>query len=257
MLDLNGKTALLAGTKRIGERVAQRLSMEGVNLAIAYRSSRAEAERLESLVSRQGCKTCVVQGDLTNEEDVDRLVGEAADALGGLHFVINLASDYPSATLDDMSGPVWDSAMGNAKGSYLLCASAARIMRNNGLTTNGHLIMFTDWAAGATPYTGYLPYLTAKAAVGFMTRAFAAELAPHRILVNSIAPGPTMRPPEISEESWDKDVLAQAPLKRESSADEIAEIVVTLLKSETITGETIRVDSGRHIAGPGVVDHDK
>ena len=248
---------MLAGTKRIGERVAQRLSMEGVNLAIAYRSSRAEAERLESLVSGQGCKTCVVQGDLTNEEDVDRLVGETADALGGLHFVINLASDYPSAKLDDMTGPVWDSAMGNAKGSYLLCASAARIMRNNGLTTNGHLIMFTDWAAGATPYTGYLPYLTAKAAVGFMTRAFAAELAPHRILVNSIAPGPTMRPPEISVDSWDKDVLAQAPLKRESSADEIAEIVVTLLKSETITGETIRVDSGRHIAGPGVVDHDK
>ena len=196
----------------------------------------------------------MVQGDLTNEADVDRLVGEAADSLGGLNFVINLASDYPSTTLDEMDGPAWDSAMGNAKGSYLLCASAARIMRHNGLTTNGHLIMFTDWAAGATPYTGYLPYLTAKAAVAFMTRAFAAELAPHRILVNSIAPGPTMRPPEISVESWDKDVLAQAPLKRESSADEIAEIVAMLLKSETITGETIRVDSGRHIAGPGVVD---
>ena len=87
-----------------------------------------------------------------------------------------------------------------------------------------------------------------------MTRAFAAELAPHRILVNSIAPGPTMRPPEISEESWERDVLAKAPLRRESSADEIAEVVAMLLKSETITGETIRVDSGRHIAGPGVVD---
>ena len=245
---------MLAGTRRIGECVAQRLSMEGVNLAIAYRSSRAEAERLESSVSGRVGKTCLVQGDLTNEEDVNRLVDKAANALGGLNFVINLASDYPSATLDDMSGATWDRAMGNAKGSYLLCASAARIMRHNGLTTNGHLVMFSDWAAGATPYTGYLPYLTAKAAVAFMTRAFAAELAPHRILVNSIAPGPTIRPPEISEESWDKDVLAKAPLRRESSAEEIAEVVAMLLKSETITGETIRVDSGRHIAGPGVVD---
>ena len=237
--------------------MASRLAMEGVDLAIAYRSSRAEAERLESLVSGRSGKTCVVQGDLTIEADVDRLVNDAADALGGLNYVINLASDYPGATLDDLDGAAWDRAMGIAKGSYLLCASAARIMRHNGLSTNGHLIMFGDWAAGATPYTGYLPYLTAKAAVDFMTRAFAAELAPHRILVNSIAPGPTMRPPEISEDSWDRDVLAQAPLKRESSADEIAEIVVTLLKSETITGETIRVDSGRHLAGPGVVDDGK
>ena len=254
ILELNGKSALLAGTKRMGERVARRLAAEGVDLAIAYRSSRAEAERLESIVSGQVDRSCVVQGDLANEADVDRLINETTNALGGLHFVINLASDYPSATLDDLDGAAWDHAMGLAKGSYLLCASAARVMRHNGLNTNGHIIMFGDWAAGATPYTGYLPYLTAKAAVSFMTRAFAAELAPHRILVNSIAPGPTMRPPDISEESWDKDVLAQAPLKRESSADEIAEIVVTLLKSETITGETIRVDSGRHIAGPGVID---
>ena len=91
---------------------------------------------------------------MTSEEDVNRLVNEAANALGGLNFVINLASDYPSATLDDMSAATWDRAMGNAKGSYLLCASAARIMRHNGLPTNGHLIMFSDWAAGATPYTG-------------------------------------------------------------------------------------------------------
>ena len=134
ILELDGKAALLAGTRRIGECVAQRLSMEGVNLAIAYRSSRAEAERLESSISGRVSKTCVVQGDLTSEEDVNRLVNEAADTLGGLNFVINLASDYPSATLDDMSGATWDRAMGSAKGSYLLCASAARIMRHNGLS---------------------------------------------------------------------------------------------------------------------------
>jgi enoyl-[acyl-carrier-protein] reductase (NADH) len=62
-----------------------------------------------------------------------------------------------------------------------------------------------------------------------------------------------MRPPEISEESWQRDVLARAPLKRESSPDDIADLIVTLLKSETITGETIRVDSGRHLAGPGTM----
>jgi|TARA_B100000749_G_scaffold197833_1_gene153879 NAD(P)-dependent dehydrogenase (short-subunit alcohol dehydrogenase family) len=125
-------------------------------------------------------------------------------------------------------------------------------MKNSG-PPRGHIVMFSDWAAGETPYTDYLPYLTAKASVDFMTRGFAAELAQHGIQVNSIAPGPTMRPPEISEESWQRDVLARAPLKRESSPDDIADLIVTLLKSETITGETIRVDSGRHLAGPGTM----
>jgi NAD(P)-dependent dehydrogenase (short-subunit alcohol dehydrogenase family) len=93
--------------------------------------------------------------------------------------------------------------------------------------------------------------MASKASIDFMTRAFAVELSDSGILVNAIAPGPTMRPPDISESSWNKNVVSKAPLKRESSASDIGEMVVTLLKSETITGETIRIDSGRHLAGPG------
>ena len=154
-----------------------------------------------------------------------------------------------------MSGATWDRAMGNAKGSYLLCASAARIMRHNGLPTNGHLIMFSDWAAGATPYTGYLPYLTAKAAVGIHDQGVCGgvwrRIASWLTLLRRV---PRCGLPKSVKRVGTKDVLAKAPLRRESSADEIAEVVAMLLKSETITGETIRVDSGRHIAGPGVVD---
>jgi NAD(P)-dependent dehydrogenase (short-subunit alcohol dehydrogenase family) len=125
-------------------------------------------------------------------------------------------------------------------------------MRRNPGPTRGHIIMFTDWAAGETPYRNYLPYLTSKAAIDFMTRAFAVELAPHGILVNAIAPGPTMRPPDFSPEDWARRVVDRTPLRRESSPGEIAEMIVTLLRGETITGETIRIDSGRHLAGPGV-----
>ncbi len=241
----------MVGTKRLGERVALRLATEGVNIAIAYRRSRDEAERLQDAVQPLVNRTALLQADLTVEEDVRRVIAEAEQSLGSLRFVINLASDYPHAPFDSLDAEAWDRAMGTAKSSYLLAVHSARQFMANDGPSRGHIVMFSDWAAGETPYTDYLPYLTAKAAVGFMTRAFAAELAQHGIQVNSIAPGPTMRPPEISEESWQKDVLARAPLQRESSPDDIAELIVALLKSETITGETIRVDSGRHLAGPG------
>ena len=128
---------------------------------------------------------------------------------------------------------------------------AARAMMPNDGPTRGHIVLFSDWAALHAPYRGYLPYMTAKAAIAFMTRAFAAELAPSGILVNAIAPGPTMRPPDLHPTYWRQGAVDKAPLARESSAEEIAEMVVTLLKSETITGEVIRIDSGRHLAGPG------
>lgn len=252
-MELRNNGALLVGTKRVGERIALRLAAEGVNIAIVYRRSKDEAERLRQSVQPLVERTALMQADLAIEDDVKRIVSEAERQLGGLRFVINLASDYPRAPFDSLNAESWDRAMGTAKSSYLLAVHSARELMKNSGPPRGHIVMFSDWAAGETPYTDYLPYLTAKASVDFMTRGFAAELAQHGIQVNSIAPGPTMRPPEISEESWQRDVLARAPLKRESSPDDIADLIVTLLKSETITGETIRVDSGRHLAGPGTM----
>jgi NAD(P)-dependent dehydrogenase (short-subunit alcohol dehydrogenase family) len=252
MLKLAGRGALLIGAKRVGAVVAERLAAEGVNLAIAYRNSRDEAEKLRAAVAPRVARSCVLQADASVEDDVRRLVEEAAAQLGDLSFLVNLASDFPRATLAQLDGAAWDRAMAQARASYLSAVYAARHMaaRNEG-PTRGHVVLFSDWAADETPYRHHLPYLTAKAAIDFMTRAFAVELAPQGILVNAIAPGPTMRPPDMSEEAWAREAVARTPLQRESSPLDIAEIVVTLLKSETITGETIRVDAGRHLAGPG------
>ena len=251
MRSLEGKAALMLGTKRVGKYVARRLASEGVNLAIAYRNSQTDAENLIAALSSEVGRASLLQGDVGQEEDVRRMVTEATERLGGLDFVINLASGFPRTPFASLDGEAWDDSMSAAKGNYLLAVHAARLMMENPGPTRGHLVFFGDWAAGETPYRNYLPYLTAKAAIHFMTKAFAVELAPHAILVNTVAPGPTMRPPEISEAVWERDVVKRAPLARESAASEIAEIIVTLLKSETITGEIICVDSGRHLAGPG------
>ena len=251
MLNLAGKGALVIGTKRVGQLVTRRLAMEAANLAIAYRSSRVEADALHQAISGKVDRSCLIQADLSLEDDVRRLVQVAREQLGDLSFVVNLASGFPRTPFHSLDGKTWDSSLATAKGSYLLTVNAAHQMMGNAGPTRGHIVLFSDWAATQTPYRDYLPYLTAKAAIDFMTRGFAVELASHGILVNAIAPGPTMRPDEISKQVWQQDVLAQTPLKRESSSEEIAELIVMLLKSETITGETIRVDAGRHLAGPG------
>ena len=251
MLNLENRTALMVGTKRVGAVVARRLAQAGVRLALSYRGSKRAAEVLQAKLEPL-TRTCLVQADVSRPEDVVRLMRTVREELGDLSFLVNLASGFPRAPLDSLDAAAWEAAEPAARANYLLAVHAARSMRRNPGPTRGHLVFFSDWAAGGTPYRNYLPYLTSKAAIDFMTRAFAVELAPHGILVNAIAPGPTMRPPEISREDWDRSVISRTPLRRESAAGEIAEMIVTLLKSETITGETIRIDAGRHLAGPGV-----
>lgn len=246
-MNLKGKCALIVGAKRIGQDVAERLSQEGVNLAIAYRTSRDEAEVLCARVSAHTERACVVQGDVAVEDDVKRMIREASQNLGGLSFLIDMASQFAWTPFISLNELAWDSAMAEAKGSYLLAVHAARVMMKNPGPTRGHIVLFGDSAAGEHPYTNYLPYLTAKAATEFMTRAFAVELARHNILVNAICPGPTMKPSDIEQDVWDRRIIAKTPLKQASSTEDIAEMVVTLLKSETITGECIRVDSGAHL----------
>lgn len=251
MLDLEGRGAILVGTKRIGAQIARRVADEGMRLAIVYRNSRSEAELLRDDLAERTDTVRLIQADVSIEADVKRTVSTATEELGNLHCAVNLASGFPRTPFERLNGASWDQSIGDARGSYLLGVHAGRVMMDNAGPTRGHIIFFTDWAALHAPYRDYLPYMTAKAAIAFMTRAFAVELAPKGILVNAVAPGPTMRPPEVQPQSWENDVVSRSPLSRESASSDIAEMIVTMLRSETITGEIIRIDSGRHLAGPG------
>ena len=251
MLDLKGRGVLVVGAKRVGAVVARRIADEGANIAITYRSSLEEAEQLRDEMAERVDRTTLIQANLSDEAGAQRAVAAAAKELGGLHFTVTLASGFPRTPLVELNEAAWERSMADAKASYLVTLHAARAMMENDGPTRGHIVLFSDWAALHAPYRGYLPYMTSKAAIAFMTRAFAAELAPSGILVNAIAPGPTMRPPDLHPVYWQQGAVDLAPLSRESSAEEIAEMVVTLLRSETITGEVIRIDSGRHLAGPG------
>jgi NAD(P)-dependent dehydrogenase (short-subunit alcohol dehydrogenase family) len=131
------------------------------------------------------------------------------------------------------------------RGTFVCMRACVPHMRAAG---GGRMITFSDWtaASGRPRYPGFAPYYVAKAGVKALTEAFALELAADNILVNAIAPGPVLAPEDFTAEARQR-VEEATPLGRWGGADEIAKTVVALIDSDFITGETIRVDGGRHL----------
>jgi NAD(P)-dependent dehydrogenase (short-subunit alcohol dehydrogenase family) len=245
-LDLNGKVALMTGAKRIGVTIAAELAARGVNLAISYSRSRTEAEQAGEQARTTGVSATVIQADLSSPAACRHLVGVVAERLGRLDILINMASLYTERPFADLTVEDWNRAMEVDLRAAFLCSHAAvPFMRAQG---GGRIVNFSDWVArsGRPRYRGFVPYYVAKAGVIALTESLALELADDNILVNAIAPGPILAPPDVTEEQK-QDVARATPLGRWGGAGEIAKAVLALLDSDFITGETIRVDGGRHV----------
>ena len=119
-------------------------------------------------------------------------------------------------------------------------------MLNNEGEVKGKIIFFSDWSVLTRPYKEYIAYNVAKSAVVGLTKSFAKALAPH-ILVNAIAPGPMLRPPDLTEEE-NKEVLVGTLLGRWGGAEEITKGVLYLLEADFVTGTVLTIDGGRTIA---------
>ncbi len=245
-MTLTNKTALITGGKRIGAVVAAELARRGMDVALSYQRSKDEAEATAQTVRDAGRRAVVLQANLSRGEDCATLVNGAAAALGRLDVLINMASVYRSHALADIDEARWDESLDvDLKAAYLCARAAIPHMRAAG---GGRIVNFSDWvaASGRPRYPGYLPYYVAKRAIIGLTEALALELAADQILVNAIAPGPILAPPDTSDEEL-KSVESATPLGRWGGEAEIATAVVFLLESGFVTGETIRVDGGRHV----------
>lgn len=245
-MDLEGRVSLITGGKRIGVVVATELARAGSDVAVVYRSSRTEAEETAGAVERLGRRALVVQADLSEPAACERVVDETAGTLGRLDVLVNMASIYRGRALDDVTVDDWDEQMAVDVRAAWLCASAAvpHMRRLRG----GRIINFSDWVArsGRPRYTGYLTYYVAKAAVIALTEALALELSPDQILVNAVAPGPIVAPEGTTSDEFAM-VERATPLGRWGGEIEVAKAVLALVDSDFITGETIRVDGGRHV----------
>ncbi|HSF99840.1 MAG TPA: SDR family oxidoreductase, partial [Vicinamibacterales bacterium] len=131
------------------------------------------------------------------------------------------------------------------RGTFACARAAVPLMRKVG---GGRIVNFTDWvaASGRPRYKGYVAYFVAKAGVKALTEVLALELAADDILVNAIAPGPILAPPDISAEER-RAVEQVTPLGRWGGPQEIVKATLALIETDFITGETIRVDGGRHL----------
>lgn len=245
-MDLKNRVALITGAKRIGAVVAIELARRGVDVALSYNRSRAEAEKAAAAIKDLGRRPFIKQANLTNAEECAALVTATVAALGRLDILINMASIYVQKPLDTLTIDEWDENIAVDLRASFLCARAA--VPHMRLTGGGCIINFSDWLSksGRPRYTGFLPYYVAKTAVIGLTEGLALEYAPDNILVNAIAPGPILAPPETTDEEL-KAVETATPLGHWGGEMAIADAVIALLGCDFVTGETIRVDGGRHV----------
>jgi NAD(P)-dependent dehydrogenase (short-subunit alcohol dehydrogenase family) len=245
-MQLDDRAVLITGGRRIGMAISEDLARRGMHVALCYNRSRDEAETCVAAARALGRRAVAIQADLRAPGACAALVASAVEALGRLDVLINMASIYAAVELDLTDEEAWNRVVDvDLKASFLCARAAVPHLRAAG---GGRIVNFSDWIArsGRPRYKGYLPYYVAKHAVIGLTEALALELAADGILVNAIAPGPILAPEGTSDEEM-ASVESATPLGRWGGEEEIVKAVAFLLDSDFVTGETIRVDGGRHV----------
>lgn len=245
-MQLDDRAVLITGGRRIGTAIAADLARRGMHVALSYNRSRGEAETCVASARALGRRSVAIHADLRESAACAALVARAVEALGRLDVLINMASVYALVEFDRTDEDAWDRVLDvDLKASFLCARAAVPHLRAAG---GGRIVNFSDWVArsGRPRYKGYLAYYVAKHAVIGLTEALALELAPDGILVNAIAPGPILAPEGTSDEEM-ANVESATPLGRWGGEEEIVRTVAFLLESDFVTGETIRVDGGRHV----------
>lgn len=240
-MDLKNKTIIITGAARIGQDIAKALKDRGANLVITYFKNPEEA----------GPYGFGVQADVSKKEDVERLIKEAKEKFGSIDALIHMAAIYEKSEFANLNETQWQKNMDIiAKSSYLIGKAAGDEMlaafAKEGSGVPKKMIFFSDWSILTRPYPEYIAYNAAKAAVVALTKSFAKALAPG-ILVNAIAPGPMLRPPDLDDKE-NEEVLTNTLLKRWGGAEEITKGVLYLLEADFVTGTVLTIDGGRMIA---------
>ncbi len=243
--DLGGKVVLVTGAaRRIGAAIAARLHAGGARVAIHYRSSSDEAEKLVSgLNEERAGSAAAFQADLLDIDQIPRLIKAVTDWGGRLDGLVNNASTFYPTPVGSIAEAQWDDLMGsNLKAPLFLSQAAQPHLKANG----GAIVNIVDIHA-QRPLRNHAVYGPAKAGLAMLTRSLAKDLAPE-VRVNGVSPGAILWPEDGMTEAAQQSILRQVPLQRAGDPDDIANCVLYLLRDASyVTGQIIAVDGGRSI----------
>ncbi len=247
-MDLRGTVALVTGGNGgLGQRICHALAKEGAHIAVMYAQSRDQAEGVaRELATSYQINAAAFACDITDGAAIQRLVSDVAKRLGRIDILVNDAAfnkAVPFTDLDNMTDDVWDKIMAvNLTGPMRLSKAVAPIMKAQG---RGRIVNISS-VAGLGPQGSSIAYAVSKAGLIHLTRCMAVALAPET-LVNCVAPGllegtratANLRPDMIEKSA------SSSLLKKAADKDDCADMVVTMCRTETMTGQTVVIDSGR------------
>jgi len=239
-MDLSGKTALVTGASRgIGKAIAIALGEMGCNVAVNYNTSEHQAEEVAAQIRKSGMKTAVIQADVSNPDEVTRLVEKTVDSLGDISILVNNAAIGKVRSFENITGEDWDETINtNLKSVFLVTQAVIPMMLKHKW---GRIINLSSVAA----FTGGLvgPHYTAsKAGINGLTRYYAARLVKSGITVNAIAPA-LIETDMVKNANLDPDIL---PIGRFGKPEELSSVVELLVKNGFMTGQVINPNGGLH-----------
>jgi pteridine reductase len=244
---VQGRIVLITGgAKRLGAAICRRLHGAGANLMLHYRASAGEARLLQAELNHvRADSVALIQADLLDLNKLPAMIEQTLQTFGHLDGLVNNASSFLPTPVGGITPELWDELIGtNLRAPLFLAQAAAPALRK----TQGSIVNIADIHA-ERPLKNFVVYSIAKAGLVGMTRSLARELAPE-VRVNAVAPGPILWPDDASFDELSRQrIISHTPLKREGEPDDIAKAVHFLLAdADYVTGETISVDGGRHVA---------
>lgn len=242
------KVAIVTGSSRgMGKATALALAREGAKVVVVA-TDPSKSEDVVREIEKMGGKAIFVRGDVSKRADVERMVQATLDRFGKIDILVNSAGIHDGAPFTEESEEMWQRLFRvNVMGTVLPSQGVApEMMRRK----RGKIVHISSKAAVVgEPY--HAAYSASKGAVLALTRAMAIELAPYKITVNAVCPGPTYTDMllEATDAAQREDLTASAPLGRLGQPEDIAGAVLYLASDESdwCTGQAISVDGGMSI----------